>query len=141
MPRAGETDVRDIIQTRSDYRIEPFLEAAEGLTDHVESEDTLSILSIKQLKSIETYLAAHFYAHRDQQYKNKRTDGAGAAFQVGADGTGSLDTTQWGRTAMALDVTGTLSRINEDAKHGKATVDFAWLGKPKSEQIEYQDRD
>lgn len=141
MSRAASEDVRDIIDDDSVIDMSPFIAAATTLVDYVNTCDTGNVLSAEQLKQIEIWLSAHFYAHRDQQYSQKKTGDASAKFQVGAEGTGSFDTTQWGRTAMVLDVTGCLVDLNEQAKKGKQKVNLAWLGKPPSQQIDYDDRD
>jgi len=48
-----------------------------------------------------------------------------------------LESTDPGQTAMLLDVTGTLKRLNMP-QSGRVKVQ--WLGKPPSEQIDYVNR-
>jgi len=141
MSRAGEEDVRNIITSDVIIDITAFIEIATTLVDYVDTCDTDNVLSSEQLKQIEILLSAHFYAHRDLQYTEKKTGDASAKFQVGAPGTGSLDTTVWGRDAMTVDVTGCLAALNEQAKTGRHKVGLAWLGKPPSDQTLYVDRD
>jgi competence protein ComGF len=139
MARASEDDVRAIIGSDSTLKVSFFIETAEQLVDYVDSCDTDGTLNTTQLRHIETWLAAHFYAIRDQQYASKKTGDASAVFQGKTDM--ALDSTQWGQQAMILDVTGKLATINQNAKRGKITAGMTWLGKPKSSQTEYQDRD
>ena len=142
MARANDADVRPIIDDDVSISMAPFIAAANALTDYVDSCDVDNDLSTVQLLQIEIWLSAHFYAHRDQQYASKITERAEAIFQVGRQGEGSLDTTQWGRTAMILDVTGCLARLNDEVKTGgKKKVGLTWLGKAPSDQISYRDRD
>jgi len=133
--RVEEGDVRAIIQNDSLLSIAPFIATATALTDYVESKDSNSLLTSALLVEIEKYLAAHFYEHKDQQYSNKKTGDASAAFQ-GQFGL-RLDGSKWGQTALTLDVTGTLASLNK--ARSKATA--SWAGRKKSEQTDYADRD
>jgi len=141
MSRAGEDDVRAIIQNDTTIPLASFINAASSLVDHVNTQDTEGLLTTNALKNIEAYLAAHFYALKDQQYSEKKTGDASAKFQVGKAGEGPLEQNDWGRTAMLLDITGTLSKLNDQAKKGGSTPQMVWLGKPPSTQIDYVDRD
>ena len=132
--RTTEQDVRAIIDTDASLSIAPFIDAATSLTDYVSSKDSDSLLSSTTLEQIEKWLAAHFYAHRDQQYATKKTGQASATFQGKTDM--GLNSTQWGQTAKTLDVTGTLRQLDSGRK-----ASLAWLGLPPSEQTNYEDRD
>ncbi|GAF90891.1 unnamed protein product, partial [marine sediment metagenome] len=82
----------------------------------------------------------HFYAHADQLYQARSTAGASATFQ-GQTGM-ILLSTQYGQTAMLLDVTGLLAKLSKDAEEGgKRKVTAAWLGRRPSAQTAYVDRD
>lgn len=124
MGRATETDLRAIVETDASLDVTVFLRTADVLTDRVEAEDTDSLLSAKELKEIEIYLAAHFYSHRDQLYASKSTDNASAGFQ-GKTAMG-LDSTQYGQAAQLIDVTGYLAQLEQQKKRQKAGV--WWLG-------------
>ena len=139
MARAGEDDVRAIISTDTALDLGPFIRTAAALTEAVDTCDTDNVLSSQQLRQIETWLAAHFYAHRDQLYLEKKTEKASAIFQ-GKTGM-HLDSTQYGQTAMIIDTTGCLSDFNQDAKVGRRKATLAWLGKAPSDQTDYRDRD
>ncbi len=144
MSRANDNDVRAIIDYDTDkplVSMQPFIRAASVLVDKIEANDTSSILNSDALKEVETWLAAHFYAHKDLQYKSAKAMDAGAVFQVGQDGLGPLELTMWGRQAMLLDMSGYLSKLNQDAIRGKSKITLSWLGKPPSSQIDYVDRD
>ena len=140
MSRASEDDLRALVSSDPSLSVSIFIDTASSLIDKVESCDTANELSAKDLRLIETWLAAHFYAIRDQQYQAKTTEGASATFQ-GQTGM-YLDSTQWGQQAITLDITQCLAKINAEAKEGgKRTASLEWLGKPPSEQIDYVDRD
>lgn len=139
MSRASEPEVRKIISTDTTLDLSPFIDAASGLVDRVKACDTEGLLSSDQLRRIETWLAAHFYALRDQVYQSKSTQSASATFQ-GQSGLG-LDGTQYGQMAKTLDFTGCLAEIDRDSRKGKINVEMTWLGKPPSTQIDYEDRD
>ncbi len=134
--RTTQEEVRTIIETDSDLNIAPFLDAANALVDYIVTQDSAGILSAKLKEQIEKWLAAHFYAIRDLQYKEKKTGDASAIFQ-GRTGMG-FDASLWGQQAKALDITGTLQRLDTKPRP-KASL--TWVGKPVSEQTDYVDRD
>ena len=134
MARVTEPEVAAIIQTDKTLSLAPFIATATALTDHVSAQDSNSVLTDALLVEIEKYLAAHFYAHRDQQYMEKTTGDARAKFQVAVEV--GLASTQWGRTAVDLDVSGTLASLKDQNR-----ASMSWLGKTKTEQIDYVDRD
>ena len=133
--RTSDEQVRAVIETDPDIGIEAFIRPATALTDYVESEDSDSVLGSALLTQIETFLAAHFYARRDPQYRSKITGRAEAQFQ-GKSGM-RLDSTDWGQDAIVLDVTGCLASLNT----GRRAASIDWLGKAPSDQILYEDRD
>lgn len=133
--RTTETLVRQIVSVNDDVPLAGFITAATALTDYVASKDTASLLGTDLLREIETWLAAHFYSHRDQMYVEKQTGRSRGVFQ-GQTGM-RLDSTQYGQTAVMLDVTGMLASLCR-GRH-KASVN--WLGLPPSEQTDYDDRD
>jgi len=100
--------------------------------DHVASQDSGRILSATLLERIEAFLSAHFYAHADQ-LKQSESIGRSSAVYQGRTEVG-LRSTQYGQTAVDLDLTGTLSSL------GKKKATMAWLGKVESDQIDYEDR-
>ncbi len=136
--RTTDEAVRGIIETTESINTAPFIRAANALTDYLESEDADldSVLTAHLLVQIETYLAAHFYARRDPQYRSRATSKAKAKFQGISSGP-RLESTDWGQDAMVLDVSGILAQINK----GRRTVGVAWLGLPPSDQTDYADRD
>lgn len=134
--RVGELEVRAIIDTTATIDVTPFIEAASILVDQV---NTCALargvtLSGAQLKKIEAYLAAHLYAFRDPQYQSKSTERASATF-YGQTGM-ALDFTPWGQMAKVLDTSGCLAAMASSAR-----ASAVWLGKPKSGQIDVEQRD
>lgn len=133
--RITEDDVRGIVQVSTSISLGPFIDTANTVTDHVDSKDTAGDLSDAMLREIEKNLAAHYYSLRDQLYSSKSTGKASGSFQ-GQTGMG-FDFTPYGQTAKRLDFTGTLASMDR-TKH---RVSATWLGKPKSDQTLYEDRD
>lgn len=109
-----------------------FIATATALVDHVASQDSGSILSATMLGRIEAFLSAHFYAHADQ-LKQSESIGRSSAVYQGRTEVG-LRSTQYGQTAVDLDLTGTLSSL------GKKKATMTWLGKNEPDQIDYEDR-
>jgi hypothetical protein len=114
----------------------PFIESATDVVDGIvecAAEEDVTLTSTR-LELIERWLSAHFYHCSDPVYQSRSTEGASGQFQ-GQSAMG-YDGSRYGQMAMRLDTSGCL-RANE--KGGKAS--FIWLGKPVSDQINYQDRD
>ena len=128
--RTNEELVRGVITVNPDIEIAPHINTANALTDWLASRDGDGVLTPSLLESIETYLAAHFYALRDPQAQQEKTLDASATWQ-GQTGQG-LRGTWWGQQAIELDISNNL---------GRKRVGAEWLGKPPSEQIDYVDRD
>lgn len=143
--RAGADDVKGIITVATHdeqgnaINLAAFLRAANLLTNKVAENDSGSLLSSNDLKEIETYLAAHLYTFRDQQYASTKSDDASDTYQ-GQTGM-YFESSFYGQMAKTLDVTGYLANLEDKAKKGRKTVNITWLGKPKSEQIRYDLRD
>ena len=135
MVRVTEEQVRLLVDTDVDLPLTPFIDTATALTDYVASKDDNSELTDALLIQIEKWLAAHFYAIRDPQPQEEKTENASAIHQ-GKTELG-LDGTHWGQQAVRLDVTGTLAQLNR-TKHRVSTQ---WLGLAPSEQTTYLDRD
>jgi len=134
--RANDSDVRDVADLDPAVNLLPFMRAANRLVTYIVTQDFDGLLSTALLKDVETFLAAHFaVCNRDKQYTSKSTGGASGSFQ-GQYGM-RLESTDPGQTAMLLDVTGTLKRLNMP-QSGRVKVQ--WLGKPPSEQIDYVNR-
>jgi len=133
--RVSQEDVRGIIETDASISLAPFLDTATALTDYVSSQDSDSKLTTALLVQVEKYLAAHYYAHREQLYAESQTLDAKAKYQ--GDWGRGLSSTQYGQAAIDLDVSGTLRRIDK----GVVGVGIDWLGYPPSDQTDYVDRD
>ena len=142
MSRTSRIEVTAILVGHYDgtTELDAFIDTANELVTWLDGEDSDGVLTTALLEKIERYLSAHFYAHADQLLQSKSTGGASGAFQ-GQTGMG-LASTQYGYTAMVLDVTGRLAQLNKEAeKGGKQRASITWLGLPVSEQTDYVDRD
>lgn len=111
--RATNAEVRGIIETDPNVSMDPFIKAANKLTDRISifATDNARTVTAAELAVIETWLAAHFYAHRDQLYTQRSTGKASGSFQ-GKTAMG-LDSTQYGQTAKLLDPTGYLRAFDK----------------------------
>lgn len=135
--RTTADEVASVIDASCEIDLRPFIVAANILTDRVSSCATEKgySLSSEELRTIEQYLAAHFYGLRDGQYQSKSTERASATFQ-GKTGLG-LDLTWWGQTAKMFDTSGCLSSFGSSG----TVASLTWLGKPPSDQLHYTERD
>lgn len=116
----------------------PFIDTASAVVDDVAkcATDKDETLTSVRLELIERWLAAHFYVCSDQTYSSKSTDGASASFH-GQTGM-YFESSRYGQTAMRLDPSGCLNALGSSER--KVASGF-WLGKRRSEEIEYRDRD
>jgi len=141
MARTTSANVTAILVTDKNYdgstSLAAFIDTATALVDEVVTCAAKRgiTLSATLLELIERWLAAHFYAHADPLYTSRSTQGASGSFQ-GQTGM-HLESTQYGQTAMVLDTSRCLAAINK----GGSKIGAVWLGKPRSEQIDYVDRD
>ena len=124
--RTTDSAVRAIIDVDEDLALTPFIETANTLIDWLDGEDSAGVLTSDMLERIERWLSAHFVAHRDQLFADKKTGDASAKFQVKVDL--GLASTQYGQTAMILDVTGTLAKLNDQGINGIKTATALWGG-------------
>jgi len=115
--RASVSKVQQVLGSLWDGStdLEPFMSAAEALTDWLASEDGGDQLNATLLTEIEAYLAAHFYQATDLPLQAERVGAATATYQ--------------GRTGYGLSAT----------QHGQR-AGAAWLGKTESEQLTYDER-
>lgn len=140
MARVTKSDVAPVIAIDDDLWNASFITTANVLTNRVAAKDEDDELSATDLKEIERYLAAHFYALRDPQFIYEAGLGASANYQGGQPGQGLLGT-WWGANAVALDTSGYLQSVVNSQSKGAARVGAYWLGLPPSEQTAYEDRD
>ena len=137
MARTNSEAVRGVMSTDTDLNLTPFIRTANVLTNWLADQDAAldNLLDAATLTEIETYLAAHFVAHRDQQYSSKSTGGSSASFQ-GQTGM-VLSATLYGQTAMMLDSTGMLAKRSADASSGvaKVRVSARWAGTPSQSPL------
>lgn len=127
MARTTDEKVREIIDTDPELSLNLFISTANSLVTWLTGKDTSGLLSAEALALIETWLAAHFYAHRDQLFQSKSTGGASGSFQGQTQM--SLNSTTYGQTAMLLDVTNNLSTLNQASLSGnRKNASMFWLG-------------
>ena len=137
--RTTPKELAEIVDTDDELTLAPFIKMSANLIDYCESEDSGSILTASHLVDLELLLAAHFYSLRDQQLEQEKTGEASGKYR-GTSGMG-LEATTYGQNAIASDLTGCLARLNQQMKEGKKTATVMWLGKARSDQIDYEDRD
>lgn len=127
--RTNPTKVKDVLVAGKNYSaaaegsLTPCIEAANALTDEVYSCAVSKGVSLSTtlLEKIETYLACHFYGHSDQFLQARSTEGASGTFQGKTDL--GLNGSQYGQTAMTLDISGCLRAFNAGGR-----VQLLWLG-------------
>lgn len=116
----------------------PFIDTASSLIDQVVTMAAAKVSPITvtsvQAELLERWMAAHFYACQDALYTSRSTMGGSGSFQVGQPDEG-FGATEYGRQAMAMDYSGSLKQLSK-----KKRAVAVWLGKPPSQQIDYEDR-
>lgn len=126
MARTRDDEVEQLIEVDDAINLSSFIDTASALVDRVDAYSP-GLMSTKTLTLLEAWLAAHFYALRDQQYSSRSTQGASGSFQ-GQTGMG-LTSTFYGQTAMRLDASGLLAKMDKEAiEGGKRKIKVGWLG-------------
>jgi hypothetical protein len=100
------------------------------------SEETIDISS-SRLEVIETWLAAHFYGQSDKPL-SEEDKGEAAAVYDGKTGM-FLTSTRYGQTAIRLDSTGYLAKLEED-QAGNRRGSIEWLGINAARATPYDSR-
>ena len=142
MARTTETAVKGILLKDYDAddvpSLQPFIDSATVIVDRVKTcaVDRSRTLTTAELELIERWLAAHFYCQSDQTYASRNTGKSSGQFQ-GQTGL-QLDSSKYGQHAKALDYSGCLAAL---AGAERKVARGAWLGKPPSDQVDYEDRD
>lgn len=146
MSRTTEAAVKAILLDQYDTDGEPslvaFISTATIMVDDMVTcvaSRGLTAFSTAKLERIEAFLAAHLYLHADQSASSKTTGDASATFQ-GKTGMG-IKSTQYGQAALSLDTSGCLARIDKLATGEVVRPSITWIGKPKSTQTPYSQRD
>ena len=121
--RTNEVEVRAVIDSDLSIDVSFYMNSASIVVDRIVRKATRLGITIPddELKLIETYLSAHFYALKELQYSEKATGRARGVYQ-GQTGMG-FNSTLWGQMAVELDPTGEL-----DGGDTEATL--SWLGTP-----------
>lgn len=88
------------------------------------------------LEMLERYITAHLYLFHDKGMQSESKGKASGSFQ-GQTGLG-LQSTDYGQFALTLDDSGCLMQIDLGKK---PRASLYWLGKPKSSQVDYVNRD
>lgn len=136
--RTNEGAVRQLLGANYDgcTGLLQFIDSATPLIDRVVTCATAKdkTLTAAEEEMLERWVAAHCYQMYDQGFSSKTQGRSSGTFQ-GQTAMG-LDGTKYGQYAKTLDPSGCLAALDKGQR-----IQFAWLGKPPSEQTDYVDRD
>lgn len=144
--RVTDSDVRNVLQgdgpADSAVSMQPYIAAAESLVDYVVAQDAgnplTSNLSAAQLFTIEQFLAAWAYTAGDPVYQAKATGAGGGNASGTFQGRGDmyLSENRYGQRAMIFDTSGTLARLDKEARQGgHPKVGMFWLGESRHTNV------
>lgn len=123
----------------ADEDMDPFIEASNILVDWLVTKQvaaSAASYSSKQLRNIETWLAAHFYCIKDAQRVREEVSTVREVFQQQVDL--GLDQTRYGQMAKILDTQGWLAGLDNAQKDIKITLEakrrvgITWVGQDYS---------
>lgn len=138
MARTSSGEVQKILGDDYDAKrsLVPFVNSANLFISRVSTCATNKgvTLTNAELQDLEAWVAAHLYCMSDRTYASRSTLGASGAFH-GQTGM-AFDFTPYGQMAKSLDPSGCVAALGMARR-----VDAFWLGKPRSEQTDYVDRD
>ena len=134
MARTTAALVRGIIET-DDVTIpdlDPFIDTSNTLV--TECCAGVAAYDAARLELIERWLAAHFYAIRDNRRSNEQADVSQAfQYKLGL----ILQVTMYGQQALMLDTAGGLAALSKKMEKGVATnAGLTWLGTDYDEDTE-----
>jgi hypothetical protein len=133
MSRTSAREVQDILGGNYDSEGSPslavYIRTAGVVVDRavaLAAEDSVTYAS-GTLALIEAWLAAHYYTQMDPTYASRSTD----------RGSGSFREQDFKAVALELDAYGYLSTA---LSGGPVVATGSWLGKTRSERLNYHDR-
>lgn len=130
-PRTTAELVAGVIEVDSSIPLAPFMLGATLLvTDYCTGvRGPLIPYDSERLQLIETWLAAHLYAIRDNRAASEHVGPISTSFQYKVDL--GLDVTMYGQTAKMFDSNGGLAALDINTKKGRRRPTIAWLGTDK----------
>jgi hypothetical protein len=139
MARTTTAEVKAVLEGGKDYRrdvdIAPYIDIATTIVDRLvtQAADNGLTLTAAELLKIERCLAAWAYKNSDQQLASSSNLGAGGSY-TGQTGK-NFESNKYGQMALMLDWTGLLRGLTAGSM-----MDCAWLGKARTEQLDYYQR-
>jgi len=125
--RTTSVAVAGIIEVDVAISLDPFIETASALLDRVfATYDTPYPASYEEI--IERWLAAHFYAVRDNRKDSEKADVVSEKNMYEVDL--GFNVTIYGQQALALDDQGGLAAIQDGSQNGTlgGKISSCWLG-------------
>lgn len=123
-PAAVEAILGDDYNYDGNTDLTPFIASANIIVNRVNTcalaKNPAIVLGDDELELIERWLAAHYYCKMDQLYQSKSTSSASASFQ--GQKTNSIESTDYGQSAINMDYSGCLSAISKRAFAGGFTA-------------------
>lgn len=131
--------VEGVIEVEDDIDLDPFIDAANYLVTRVCAVIPINgyTYTTAELKLIETWLAAHFYAVREARPQRERI--SRLTFEAQSKVDIGLSVTHYGQTAMRLDINGGLAAMDNAMKKQEKPLPAAkrtivggvrWAGTP-----------
>jgi len=125
MARATQAKVEAVIEVDTDLWSDDLLTYAATIVGAAEDQVSSGTYSEDQLTFMEVYVAAHFYAVKEQKAQREKAGRSSVQYQ-GKYGMG-LEATSWGQQALSMDAAGALAKVT-GSEGGVKSVGAAWLG-------------
>jgi hypothetical protein len=133
MARTDAASVALVIEVDSSIDLTVFIDTANEMVTELCTGTTngpTPAYSSTRLELIERWLAAHFYAVRDNRRTQEQAGPVMESFQFKL-GLG-LDVTMYGQQVKILDTNGSLAKYDEQSKGNSSTASMSWLGKVRT---------
>jgi len=121
--RTNEQLVGHIIDVNPLHELEPFIVTANELVTEVCAPLGYNTT---RLRTIETWLAAHFYAQYQKDEDAKSIGPSSSTFSGQTDM--YFESTRWGQTALSLDTKGGLGALQKQVSAAGSKLGVNWLG-------------
>jgi hypothetical protein len=134
MARTTTTAVQTLLGRNYDTRnlpsLDPYVEMATAFVDRVVICAAAKGIAITdaELELIERNMAAHYYTRTDPLYASKSTLSASGSYARGKE------VEVYKANAIELDPSGCVNALL-----GRKKASMSWLGKPKSEQMDWEE--
>lgn len=139
--RCSASDVQAVIETDEDIDLEPFIKTANARINALLLSCSAMASSLSsELAIVETWLAAHYCAKINPALTQEGAGKASGSYETGVVGK-YLESTRFGQTAIEVDSSGCLAKLQSSLMKGAQSASLHYLGKKASDKLDWSERE